>query len=150
MSTSTVAESKEALRGKLNSREIWSKAFFSVISAYQETKTVIGTSGAIDYSKALLNPSTSLQVVGHIKPSLLDFICDVELTARKALNDEDFKFFQTYFVHTYLEDFPNNERLREQAQSIAHNVGRKLITNKIHPVKGYMQGKMVKVNRGGE
>lgn len=147
----TTESTKKAIKIKkqLSSREIWRAAFFSVITAYQETKSVVGSTGAIDYAQAVLDPGTNLQSVdGHCKPSLSDFLCDVELAAKKALNEEDYKFFVKYFVNANLEDFPNNERLRDQAKTVAENCGRRFIAHKIYPVKSYMQSKVVKINRG--
>lgn len=119
--------------------------FYAVLEGYQETKSVMGTSGAIDYSQAVLSPSTANQIAGYVQPSLMDYVADVELTAKKALSESDFAFFKKYFIDMDLADLPSSESFRERSKSVAENAGRRFLASGLYPMKAYLRPTVVEV-----
>lgn len=130
-----------------SAREAWAAAFYEVMSSYQESKSVIGTSGAVDYAKALLSPDTNIQQsCCTVVPSLIDFCADVESVTKKALSPSDHEFFVRNFIKKDLNDLDTSFIYLPRTRTVAENAGRKYIVYGLSPVRAYMTPVQVKRN----
>lgn len=83
---------------RVNPRFEWRDIFLQVIEAYQQVKSTTGSIGSLNYEKAL-DGSSGGACSKYVKPSMSDFIGDVELAARAALStNEELRFFYDHYV----------------------------------------------------
>lgn len=77
-----------------------SKQFNEVMDFYRESRHSSGACGALDYEQALSGEKNgSSYVVGQIRMSGSDFLCDVEILARRLLGPLQLEFFKKVYVN---------------------------------------------------
>jgi hypothetical protein len=111
------------------------KAFDLVIQEYSDQKSTDGSIQAKDYGKQMGGGKNTLKV----RPSISDFLCDVELVVRRMLPQPR---LQTLFRNLYV----NCSMTEQQASdndllTIKFRVGKELIRRQIHPTHLYFKGK---------
>ena len=103
----------------------------SVLDVYAETKSVVGMTQAMDYSKmtggrgAIYDPSSK-------NSPLFDFLIDVELTIKETLTKEE--VFQ--HLNTLLD--VNRVVTVEAICKMEERLGRQFVARKIWPVRQYL------------
>ena len=112
---------------KNNKVQFWRSVFCDVIEEYQHIKSITGTLSAINYEVALDGSSGGSRCSKVVRPSLSDFVCDVETAARRALsnNKQHLKFFLQYYVAGEPTRFSletNAEAQKAQSQRFAEMV----------------------------
>lgn len=111
-------------------REMERKACRDVLDVYNQTKSVTGTAGAIDYAKITGGRGAQYSDAGKNLP-LLDFLIDVENTISETLTGEERAL--------YLERLLDTERAvtTEDVQRVEERLGRQFKARYIHPVHLY-------------
>jgi hypothetical protein len=140
------------------------RAFQQVLSIYQEKAQSSGTIPVMDYAtnigagEADHTGSSSL-----VRPSVSDFLCDVEIAGRRALTDSEFAYFKHFYlsgeVVVYTQGDINQagsdftldahiESFREKGladavasldRRVREKVGQRLFHLKISPLSAYME-----------
>ena len=86
---------------RTNSRHEWINAFIAVMEQYREPRQTQGSVGALDYERAG-NSTGGARCSKIVRPSVLDFLCDVELAAHRALsNDQEATTLFNVFYRNY-------------------------------------------------
>jgi len=89
------------LKLQTNSRHEWINAFIAVMEQYREPRQTQGSVGALDYERAG-NSTGGARCSKIVRPSVLDFLCDVELAAHRALsNDQEAKVLFDFFYRDF-------------------------------------------------
>jgi hypothetical protein len=70
-----------------------------------------------------------------------DFICDVELAARAALNREEHRFFKLVYLDKDPDLTTDAPLFAEMKRQVQEKVGKMLQTRGIHPIHKYMTTK---------
>lgn len=107
---------------------------------FTETKMTHGTNAAIDYERALGGAKGPQNCTNVVRPSISDFISDVEVAARRALSKPLFKRFRAVYVDQLLFE---DELTAEEKEAIEQKVGKTLKHRKIYPMSIYFKGKRV-------
>lgn len=123
---------------KDNQEQLYKKAFDEVVEHYQGAKHSSSLNGikSLDYSKMEQSGANTANIV---KASPIDFVCDVETTVRRALEDDTnlFNIFLNGYVYlSFVPDTasPEIDRLRRI-------VGRAFISRQLYPVAKYLKPK---------
>jgi hypothetical protein len=141
-------------------------AFEEIVCRYQECVAASGGIGCINYGKgAEAGKSTHSGSSQTVKPSDSDFICDVEIAARRCLESAELSYFNLYYkscavvvepkdvdcLKEHIESFP--DKYQEAVASIDNRVrlklGSRLLANGIHPYNEYIQSVDVRAPRAG-
>ena len=111
-------------------REMERKACRDVLEVYNQTKSVTGSAGAIDYGKITGGRGAMFSDAGKSLP-LLDFCVDVENALSNTLGPEE--------LTLHLETLLDTERTvtTEEVQHIEERIGRKFKAYGLHPVHLY-------------
>ena len=112
----------------------WKQAFDETIDHYHTLKSCNVSIKGLDYSKT--GGGTNSNVI-HCSAS--DFICDVELAARRVLSDHLFEVFVDNYVDC-VED-PDTQNL--DIDRIRHLVGGAFCSKRIYPAAGYFKPKVI-------
>lgn len=113
----------------------WKESFDEVIDHYQSLKSSVGGVKGLDYSRSGGGGNSANMIV--VSPS--DFICDVELAARRALSDKLYHKFVACYVDCVEE--PDTED--REIDAIRTNAGRIFTEKRIYPVAGYFKPKAI-------
>lgn len=131
------------MRKVITHRDSWRSAFDVVIPTFMEIKQSHGHLGAIDYSKALEATGGGASK-GIVRVSISDFLCEVEIAARRALTAEEYDFFKTVYVNA-AETVPMHPELYKTIDNtVREKVGKMLISREIYPLADYMKSKDVR------
>lgn len=130
-------------------------AFEETVCRYQECVAASGSISAINYGKgAEGGKSTHSGSSQTVKPSDSDFICDIEIAARRCLEPAELSYWNLYYkscavvvepnddmdcLQQHIESFP--EKYQEAVGSIDNRVrlkvGLRLLATKVHPFNLY-------------
>jgi hypothetical protein len=124
-----------AKRNQANTYVDWQQVFKEVMEHYVDAKSSTGSMKSLNYENAL-EGSVSGANTKVVKPSLSDFVCDVELAVRRVLSYNE---LVALFEHVYdgTPETPEIERLQQK-------VGRIFDERNIHPVGVYFKAKDVR------
>jgi hypothetical protein len=120
----------------------WKRAFDETIEFYQEAKSTLGLIPAIDYANhpaATGGPSAG----GYMKPTVVEYVADVELAARRVLSPELHLVFKALFVTS----FEPVDYRSTAVEEIRVRVGRELERVGIHPAPRYFKQKHIDPNK---
>jgi hypothetical protein len=111
-------------------RRMERKACTAVLDAYSQTKSIIGTAGAIDYSKNTGGRGALFSDAGKHLP-LLDFVIDVENTLDETLSKAEIRY--------YMEDLLDFEKTTFSVEfmKVQERLGRQFMGRLLYPVKRY-------------
>jgi hypothetical protein len=110
-------------------RRFWKSAFQTVIEQYQEIRAANEGAGALNYEK-LSNAggfATCTYNPRVVKPTLSDFVCDVEIAARTTLDKAELKTFR---------DADDPQSVPEEIQM---KLGKIFAAREIYPISNYFQ-----------
>lgn len=124
--------------------------FRRVLSVYDEVKSIQGTMSCAGFYAKLGSGAGSM---GHssrvVRVSDSDFICDVELAARRALAGDENELF--YFQSVYIdkdERFDRDvrgtlseERMKQLVHNVQAKVGKILSDRGIYPLQNYKKAR---------
>src|SRR4051812_36595488 len=113
--------------------QLWRRVFRTVMSRYDETKSVLGTNSC----SALYNGMAQEGGRGSYNPRQVkvlpaDFICDVELAARAALNRDEHKFFKLIYLDKDSDDTIDALTFAAKKRVVQEKVGRELQSRGIY------------------
>ena len=131
-------------------------AFERIISEFQEAKDSSGLLSATDYSKnAEAGKATSTKNSQQIQPSVSDFICDVEIAARRSLTETQLAYFKRHYLsanvvvtvgedeslRAHLSTYPESQQLEVLAFDIEMRqaLGKRFVDVELFPYETYMQ-----------
>ena len=124
---------------KATDRLFLRQAFKSVMEVYSEVKATCGTTPTLDYSvlanRMLITGTPNPRVV---RPSMSDFICDVELKTKSVLSAKEYGWFVDIFVNKALPEMTCSVN---QLHKIQEKVGGVLVSARIHPIEQYFMAK---------
>lgn len=106
--------------------------FAKVIDAYNNTRSVIGTAQAIDYSKAI-GEGRAAYSHSSIGFPLAEFTVDVLNAVKYALNPYEFKYFMDNIADKPLDLTYQSEEYMEMQE----RMGQVFLARKLYPVQGY-------------
>lgn len=137
---------------------LYRHAFGAVISKFQEQLASSGTLGAMQYGKGSdAGKATYTGAMAVIKPSDSDFICDVELAARRVLDKGELAVFNVKYkscavvvddtepegsdecFEEHIFSYPEEKRVavRRLDNRIREKLGKQLIEVGLYPVEEY-------------
>jgi hypothetical protein len=126
---------------KRNKKELWRSVFRRVMSRYDEIKSVNGTQSCAGFYKSLAREGSN---GGKFNPKVVvvtasDYICDVEITARRVLTPDEHRFFKLVYLTKDKEvsTLLKNGIFRELKRTVQEKVGLAFIAAKIHPFERY-------------
>jgi hypothetical protein len=116
--------------------------FRRTLANYDEFKATVGSNSCQQFYKSLsqeggkgtgINPR-----IVHMSP--IDFICDVEIVARKFLNQQEYRFFKLVYLDKD-EELVNMARdtFRTTKKSVQEKLGQAFVESGIHPFAKYMR-----------
>jgi hypothetical protein len=133
-----------------NKREFWRGVFRRVMSRYDEIKSVNGTMSCTGFYKTLAkdwqdgnkwNPKI-------IKASLSDFLCDIELTAKRTLSESDYRFFRLVYMDKdeeiralLLDKQAENNKFNETKKAVQEKLGEAFVARKLNRPELYFKPK---------
>lgn len=127
-----------------NKKELYRSVFRRVMSRYDEIKSVNGTQSCAGFYAGLAREGSGGGFNPKIvAPSASDYICDVEITARRVLDKEEYRFFKLAYISkdeevtSLLKDGIFNKLKR----AVQEKVGQGFISAKIHPFERYRKPK---------
>jgi hypothetical protein len=132
-----------------NKKRLWRQAFSKVMERYAELRMSDGSIGAFNYSEpeSFNGGSFNSKIVGT---SISDYICDVEIAARRALQGDPLlysHFKSVYLSGAYLE-IGNRLKAVEALQMIDERVqlrvGKMFVRRRLHRVGAYFTPKDVR------
>jgi|SRR5581483_4923106 len=126
---------------KGSKRFYWRSVFDEVMATYVEARWTAGSHQAINYERALEGTGGS-HAIGVVKPTLVDFLADVEVCAKVALNGTEFAFFADIATGRN----PTQEELKDDKfvdlyNRVREKMGRLLIQRHVYPFARYMKAK---------
>lgn len=76
-------------------------------------------------------------------PTLTDFVCDVEITAKDVLTDYEYKFFHSIFIdqEEISDMIKSTDKFKRMEEHIVLQVGRAFMARKIFPTATYFRSK---------
>lgn len=137
------------------------RAFESVICAYQEQTAASGAISAAEYGReAGAGKATHTGSGCIVKPGGSDFLCDVEICARRSLNSGELAYFNTFYktcdlvvepgntecLQQHIESFPDKYRAAVASldSKVRLKLGARLLEAGISPVSAYMSAEDVR------
>lgn len=117
-------------------RQQWKMVFEGIMSVYIDFKSVSGTLSCASLYKSIARQGAGKGSFNSsvVQPYPSDFICEIEIIARKALNENELNFFN----HSFKNGFTDNKD-RSIKLSITQKMGEALIAAKIHPIELYFK-----------
>ena len=112
----------------------WRYVFTRVIEIYSEAKQKSGRCSQFHYENSQQRPRNS----PFIRPSMVDFIADVEIAARCVLTPVELVLFANRFAH--LIDRPIPERITKH---IEETLGQEFISRGIFPLNQYFSPRLI-------
>jgi hypothetical protein len=110
---------------------VYLKSFATIVSLYQERKDVGGL------EPMLLDPNDEPQQPGlSPKPSISDFIVDVELTAKRVLDEQELRFFHHWFRS--LKVLATSDPIMFTDKVVRTKLGRGFVERGIYPIQKYL------------
>lgn len=130
------------------------KAFESVVCRYQESKDTPAGLQAINYEKASKSGHAS-KTTSKIRPTTSDFICDIEIQAKRCLTSAEHGYWTLYYkscavvvepgdkdcLKAHVESFPQKYQAAVASidKRIRLKLGARLITVGISPFSEYVR-----------
>lgn len=128
---------------KIDQHQRWRSIFAAVIEEYQDLKSRVGHTVSFDYEQiGMAAGGGGGRCTKIVAPNVSDFICDVELAARRVLNPSEFGFFQHFYIG--LADpntIPHKSALN---MAVMEKVGRILQARHIYPARQYFRPRDVR------
>jgi hypothetical protein len=149
-------------------------AFDEVVPAYQDRASGTGYIRAVDYGK-LENKGGRATHTGNtfkVKATTSDFVCDVEIAARRSLSQSELGYFKKYYLQQYLSiadpddkqdwyqgadkyllahlltfDENSRETVAEFDQNLREKLGAEFIRVGLNPVSKYFEDPDVRMKR---
>jgi hypothetical protein len=129
--------------GQSSKAKYWRSVFRRVMSRYDELKSVQGTFSCEAFYKRLENGAN-----GSIAPKVVrvlpeDFFADVEIAARRALDDREHQYFAAVYLDKQegYDDAANEYHGTALKHSVQEKVGKMLHARKIYPLQRYFRPK---------
>jgi hypothetical protein len=129
-------------------RTLHIEAFEKIVPFYQETRYNSGGLSAMNYGKNDSGAATNTACSAVVRPSKSDFICDVEISAKRVLDADELSYFLRNYRDGYrqLEDVPAEDA--ELDLAVREKLGRRFRDVRLTPVAGYFAPKDVRGLRG--
>lgn len=130
---------------KHNETPDWKQIFGEVMNCYEDARTLNTTSSCAGVYAGMAD-TTDKQApsVRMIRPSTLDFVCDVELAARSTLTKQDYSLFIHYYANqnevSTLSVTPEWEETQER---IINTCAMAFKRKRIYPITRYFKSKDV-------
>jgi hypothetical protein len=129
-----------------NKREFWRSVFRKVMSRYDEAKSVNGTMSCSKLYRGLGEDKTGTYNPNIIVVTITDFICDVELTAKRVLDPGEYRFFKLVYLEkdnelTKLVDSTETNNFNGLKKRVQEKLGLAFVSSKLHPVERYLRPK---------
>jgi hypothetical protein len=135
-------------------------AFETVISSYQEAISVSGTMSAVNFEMNGAGKATHTKNSCLVKPSVSDFLADVEISARRSLDEMELVYFKSSYQSTnvvianrmeqkehghdrflaaHLESYSHDarEHIKALDARVRENLGARLVEVGIFPLNKY-------------
>jgi hypothetical protein len=77
------------------------EAFEAIIPVWQETRFASGGLDAMNYSRNEGGSASNTACSSVVRPSKSDFVCDVEISARRSLSEKQLAYFNSYYRDGY-------------------------------------------------
>lgn len=136
------ADERKQIKEKVEPKEAFQAI---VVEMYLEQKRSHGSVGCMDYERALTATGGGGANPRIVRPTISDFICDVEIAARRALTQSEYAVFQRLYV---FQDWATGELEAEEkhyglkvVHAIRTKVGELLISRSIYPASRYFRAK---------
>jgi hypothetical protein len=108
---------------------------------YMEVKRSHGSTPSRDYETLIEDgPPDGNRNTKFVRPNISDFLCDVELAAKRALTPELFAQFHAVYID---QSISVDVLSREDLDTIIDQVARMLVRKQIYPMIGYLRGRSV-------
>jgi hypothetical protein len=132
-----------------NKKEFWRSVFRKVMSYYDELKSSHGTNSCEGFYKALSREGTN---GGKFNPRVVratpsDFICDLELAARRVLTKEEHRFFKLVYLQKdaeiigLLEDKSPDNKFNKLKHTVQEKMGLAFKARGMYPIAKYLRPK---------
>jgi hypothetical protein len=132
-----------------NKKEFWRSVFRKVLSYYDELVVSHGSNSCEGFYKALTREGIN---GGKYNPRIVratpsDFICDVELTAKRVLTKEEHRFFSLVYLNKdqeicdlFKDKSPDN-KFNKLKHSVQEKLGCAFKASGIYPMSKYHKPK---------
>lgn len=134
---------------KKSKREFFRGVFRKIMSTYDETKTSNGTLSCQGFYRSIAGESANKGAYNPlvVRATASDFICDVELTARRVLSKEEYRFFKLLYLDKDKEiaelvvaKSPDN-KFNGLKQTVQEKLGFAFDDRGIYPLSKYYKAK---------
>jgi hypothetical protein len=120
--------------------------FRQVMTKFDETRSVLGTNSCARFYKGLAQEGGRVETNPRVIRMLPeDFIADVELAAKRALNVHEYFYFKTVYLNKddkfdkEFKDTVSEKAYSTMKRTIQEKLGEELQRSKIYPIETYMQ-----------
>lgn len=132
-----------------NKKEFWRSVFRKTMSYYDEIHSTVGSNSCAGFYKSLTNEGTNGGKYNPriVRTNAVDFICDVELLARKTLDKQEHRFFKLVYLQKdkeicdLLEDKSKTNKFNKLKHTVQEKLGLAFKTHGLYPVAKYMKPK---------
>lgn len=130
---------------KRNKKEFWRSVFRKTMAYYDELRASHGTNSCEGFYKGLAREGTNggKHNPRVVRTSPSDFICDLELAARRVLSKEEYRFFKLVYLDKdpeiieLLEDKSPDNKFNKLKQSVQEKMGLAFKVRGLYPVAKY-------------
>ena len=125
-------------------QQFWRAAFRRVMNYYLEAKSAAYSSSVGGFYAAMeAETKGSGYVARIIKPTLIDYVCDVEIVARGVLNPSQYQLFRILYIDLKepSPEVAKSDRFRKAEKKIKEQVGKAFVAFKIYPAESYFASK---------
>jgi hypothetical protein len=131
-----------------SARTLQVEAFNAVIPVWQETMAASGGLDAMNYGKREGGFASNTACSAVVRPSKSDFVCDIEIAARRSLEVAELRWFKKFYKDAYgqIDEVP--EHMAELDLAMREKLGARLLRVKIAPLGRYFQARDVRGKRG--
>lgn len=127
-----------------NKQQFWRAAFRRVMQYYLEAKSAAYSSSVSGFYASMQAETKGAGYISRIiKPTLIDYVCDVEIVARGVLNSYQYQLFRTLYIDLKepSSELAKDDKFRKAEKKIKEQVGKAFVAFKIYPAESYFASK---------
>jgi hypothetical protein len=110
--------------------------FLSVFHKYQEASATLGAVPCVSLESSQQGKSSNSKGSGHVRPTRIDFVSDVEITAKKILSRPQFRLFVSMINKKLIPETGKYAAIEELLGEAFKRYG-------IYPLKEYFKEKYI-------
>jgi hypothetical protein len=129
-----------------NQSRFYRSVFRRCMSAYDEFRSVQGTNSCSAFYCNLGQTMGGAKNNSRVIPTIpSDFICEVEIKAKRALNGAEYAYFKAVYLdkqsgyEVAAQDYLGEEKFTLLKHTVQEKVGKMLAATRVYPVEKYMR-----------